>query len=372
MKKIFFTIIFSILFLFAGFCIAHAETSTSSTVVDTQESFFHGTVLTLVRTGIDETGDPFQNVRVRLDSGVLSGVEKEIHVVNSAGQKSNILRVGDTVIVLKNIGPDGQENFAVMDLYRFPKVVILVVLFFLIILFVVGRRRGLLSILALLWSIAVLMLFIVPRIVRGSNPFWVSIIGAFLIVIVSIVLAHGLKRRTIVASVGTLVTLILSVLIAYLSIKFTRAFGMGTEDAQFLISSPLGAIDLSGVLMAGIIIGTLGVLDDVTTGQSAAVEEIHEANTSLTVSELYKRGMSVGKEHIIALVNTLVLAYAGASLPVLLLLSIYTQPIWVTLSSEMIVEEIVRTLSGSVSLILAVPITTFLAAVVVGTKDLKK
>ena len=213
------------------------------------------------------------------------------------------------------------------------------------------------------------MFFIVPRIVHGSNPFFISVIGAFFIVTVSILLGHGWNRRMIVASVGTFITLLLSVVLAYVSIKFTRLFGMGSEDAQFLLSSPLGAVDLRGVLMAGILIGTLGVLDDVTTAQSAAVEEIHEANKSLTVKELYKRGMSVGKEHIIAVVNTLVLAYAGASLPVLLLLSIYVQPLWVTLSSEMIVEEIVRTLSGSISLIMAVPITTYLAAIVVGAKE---
>lgn len=360
MKKFLFTIFFSIFFLLGGSSVVHAET------------FFHGTVMTIVREGVDETGDPFQDVRVHFDSGEIKGTEKEIHVVNSADQKSRVLTLGDTVIVLKNIGPDGNTNFSVMDLYRFPKVILLVVIFFLIILAVVGRRRGILSILALCWSIAVLMFFVVPRIAHGSNPFFVSIAGAFLIVMLSIFLGHGFNRRTIIASLATFITLILSMVIAYVSIKFTRSFGMGSEDAQFLLSSPLGAVELRGLLLAGIIIGTLGVLDDVTTAQAAAVEEIHFANKDLSVSELYKRGMSVGKEHIIALVNTLVLAYAGASLPVLLLLSIYVQPIWVTLSSEMIVEEIVRTLSGSVSLIMAVPITTFLAAVVIGTKEIKK
>lgn len=369
MKKLLLTLLLSLLFVFSAGTV-HAATSTSSTVLnETTDKYFHGTVMTIVRDGTDETGDSFQDVRVHIDSGDLKGVEKEIRVVDSADQKSRVLGLGDTVIVLESAGLDGKQNFAVMDLYRFPKVVILVAIFFLIILWVVGRRRGILSILALAWSIAILMFFIVPRIAHGSNPFVVSILGAFFIVIVSIVLAHGFNRRTIIASVGTLITLVLSVVIAYLSIKFTRSFGMGTEDAQFLLSSPLGDVNLGGILLAGIIIGTLGVLDDVTTGQAAAVEEIHDANKSLSVRELYKRGMSVGKEHIIALVNTLVLAYAGASLPVLLLLSIYVQPIWVTLSSEMIVEEIVRTMSGSVSLILAVPITTYLAALVIGSKE---
>lgn len=360
-------------FLFSVFCCfwsisVHAEMVPSSTA-DRADTYYHGTIRTIVRTGVDETGDSFQDVRVHLDSGDLIGVEKEIHVVDSADQQSRTLGIGDKVIVLENVGLDGKPSFSVMDFYRFPKVVVVLLIFFLIIIGVIGRRRGILSLLALMWSIAVLMFFIVPNIAQGRNPFIISILGAFLIVVVSIVLAHGFNRRTIIASVGTVITLLLSVGIAYVSIKFTRSFGMGTEDAQFLLSGPLENVNLKGILLAGIIIGTLGVLDDVTTSQAAAVDEIHDANKSLSVSELYKRGMSVGKEHIIALVNTLVLAYAGASLPVLILFSIYSLPVWVTLSSEMIVEEIVRTLSGSVSLILAVPITTYLAAVVMGSKE---
>ncbi|OGH66581.1 MAG: hypothetical protein A3B90_00920 [Candidatus Magasanikbacteria bacterium RIFCSPHIGHO2_02_FULL_41_13] len=370
MKKLLFAFLFSLLFTFFGTFLVHAETTNTSTLsTSSVDKYFRGTVMTIVRDGSNEVGDSFQDLRVHIDSGDLKGGEKEIRVIDSADQKSRVLGLNDKVIVLQSTDLDGKESFAVMDLYRFPKVMILLAIFFFIILWVVGRRRGLLSLLALGWSVAVLMLFIVPQIAHGANPFLVSVTGAFFIVIVSIALGHGLNRRTIIASVGTLITLVLSVVIAYLSIKFTRSFGMGSEDAQFLLSSPLGEIDLSGVLMAGIIIGTLGVLDDVTTAQAAAVEEIHFANKSLSVRELYKRGMSVGKEHIIALVNTLVLAYAGASLPVLLLLSIYVQPIWVTLSSEMIVEEVVRTLSGSVSLILAVPITTYLAAFVIGSKE---
>lgn len=368
-KKFFLTFIFSILFIFGNISLVRADTSTLANPLDAQDAFFHGTVMTIVRSGVEDNNDPYQDVRVHLDSGVRKGEEKEIRVVNTGDQKSNVLGLGDRVIVLENTGPDGNRSFSVMDMYRFPQVLTILGIFFLIILIVVGRRRGFLSILALAWSVAVLMLFIVPRIAHGGNPFYISTIGAFLIVVISIFLAHGFNRRTIVASIGTVITLLLSVVLAYLSIKFTRAFGMGSEDAQFLLSSPLGAIDLRGVLMAGIIIGTLGVLDDVTTSQAAAVEEIHEANKNLPVAELYRRGMSVGKEHIIALVNTLVLAYAGTALPVLLLLSIYSQPIWVTLSSEMIVEEIVRTLSGSVSLIMAVPITTYLMAMIVGAKE---
>lgn len=355
-KKFLFIAVF-----FCGiFCVlspTFAQTTTPS------ENFYRAEVTTIVNTGIDENlGDPFQDVRVRFLSGPFEGTEKDIHVVQSPGQKAQKLDVEDTVIVLESMRGDGSVDFAVMDLYRFPKVIWLVLIFVGVVLLALGLKRGASSILGLLSSILVLIFWIVPQIAKGNSPFLVTLFGAFLIVTFSVFLSHGLRRQTFVASISTLITLVISIFIALMSIKFTRVFGFGTESAQFLIGSPVGTIDLRGLLLSGIIIGTLGVLDDVTMSQSAAVEEIHRANKMLSLKELYKRGMAVGKEHIIALVNTLVLAYAGAALPVLLLLSIYSEPLWVTLSSEMIVEEIVRSISGSFSLILAVPITTFLAA----------
>jgi uncharacterized membrane protein len=144
--------------------------------------------------------------------------------------------------------------------------------------------------------------------------------------------------------------------------------GNGTEDAFFLQANSL-KINLQGVFLSGIIIGVLGVLDDVTTGQSAAVEELHFANPTLGFSELYRRGLSVGREHIASLVNTLVLAYTGVSFPFLLLYgSRQLQPLWVTLNGNFIAEEIVRTLVGSSVLVIAVPLTTLLAAYYYGRK----
>lgn len=372
MKKI----IFSILFLF-GICVpssslyAQSEVVTSSVQMIEEEHFFRAEVMTIVRSSKDEMGDDFQDVRIRFQSGDLKGTETEVHVVHTAMQDSQRLGVGDKVILLQNKSPNGQMQFSIVDLYRLPKIIFLALAFFVVVLVVIGKKRGLFSLLGLCSSIAIIMFFIVPQISSGGSPLFIAGIGSFLIVTLSILLAHGMNRRTLVAMIGTLITLTFALFLAILTTKFTRLFGMGSEDAQFLLSSPLGALDLRGILMAGILIGTLGVLDDVTTSQSAAVDEIHLANKTLGMKELYKRGMSVGKEHIIALVNTLVLAYAGAALPVLILLSIYEQPLWVTLSSEMIGEEIVRALAGSVSLILAVPITTGLAAFIAHIKENK-
>ncbi len=151
---------------------------------------------------------------------------------------------------------------------------------------------------------------------------------------------------------------------AVAAVSFTHLFGMGSEESLFILGD-LPGISLKGLLLGGIMLGLLGVLDDITTAQSAVVDELKQANQSLSFSELYRRGLSVGREHIASLINTLFLAYAGASLPLFLLFSLNQgQELWMIFNNEMIAEEIVRTLVGSTGLILAVPITTALAAYV--------
>jgi uncharacterized membrane protein len=188
------------------------------------------------------------------------------------------------------------------------------------------------------------------------------LIGTILISIVSLLVAHGRSERIYIALVSTLFTIGIAFGLASIAIHIAQLFGNGTEEAFYLQSAPLTPIDLRGLLLGGMIIGLLGVLDDCATAQAAAVDEIYSANPSFTWMELYRRGMSVGREHITALVNTLALAYAGASLPLLLLFVAYPQPWWVTLNSEPMAEELVRTLVGSVGLLFAVPLTTIIAA----------
>lgn len=205
--------------------------------------------------------------------------------------------------------------------------------------------------------------FIIPSIIGGNNPFVMSLLGSGVIASASLYLSHGFSKRTTIALISTLLTLVLAAVLSIIFVEITRLSGAGTEESFFLQFGPLEQLNLKGLLLGGIIIGALGVLDDITTAQSAAVEEIHNANPKLSAKDLYKRGLSVGKEHIASLVNTLVLAYAGASFPLLLLFSIEdVEPFWVTLNHEYMVEEIVRTLVGSTALIFAVPITTYLAA----------
>ncbi len=165
-----------------------------------------------------------------------------------------------------------------------------------------------------------------------------------------------------IAVTSTFFALGLAEILGYFFIIGAKLLGNGSEEAYFIQAGYFGAINLQGLLLGGIIIGALGILNDITTAQSAAVEEIHGADKSLSFKQLYKKGSSIGREHIASLINTLVLVYVGSSLPLFLLFAVNSQQLWTVLNSSTIAEEIVRALVGSIALILAVPITTALAA----------
>lgn len=177
-------------------------------------------------------------------------------------------------------------------------------------------------------------------------------------------LAHGFSRKTTLSILSTFISLCITGILAVVSVQLAHLTGLGTEDANALKFGPTGSINPKGLLLGGIIIGTLGVLDDVTTGLTASIYELTKVDKKLPFRSLFRSGLEVGKEHIVSLVNTLVLAYAGAALPVFLILVLNPNhvPLWVILNSELIMEEVVRTIAGSIGLVSAVPITAFLAS----------
>lgn len=305
----------------------------------------------------------FLNLRVLLLSGSETGVEIVIEDADRFGDSEQELHPGDKITVVKTWNSLNDFTYRVDDRYRLPAIGWVFGLFLTLVIFF-GQKKGLGSLLGLAASILILLYYIAPQLIGGANPIWVTLSGAFMIAICSILLAHGFNKRTYIALFGTLITLSVSVLLAHLFVKWSHLFGLGSEEAFYLQVGTSAAFDLRGLLLGGIIIGMLGILDDVTTAQSATVEEIRRANNQLSFRELYRRGLSVGKEHIASLVNTLVLAYVGASLPLFLLFALNSQqvPHWVLLNGEFMAEEIIRALAGSVALVLAVPISTFLAA----------
>ena len=270
--------------------------------------------------------------------------------------------VGDQVVVLRTEAVQDEVLYIITDKYRLPSMAILLVIFFVSAIIFAGKK-GFTAMLGLGISLLVLMWYTIPFIMSGSSPFFVATISAFLIAILSLVIAHGFTKQTGIALLSTLTTLALSLGLAQVFVSTAKLVGTGSEEAFFLSYGGLENIDVRGLLLAGIIIGVLGVLDDVTTAQTASIKQIAKAGVR-NWKQLYRTGKDVGIEHIVSLVNTLALAYVGASLPMLLMFFVNegTLPFWVVLNGQMITEEIVRTLVGSTALILAVPISTLTAS----------
>ncbi|SBV02441.1 Uncharacterized membrane protein [Streptomyces sp. OspMP-M45] len=273
------------------------------------------------------------------------------------------LKQGQGVVVA--YAPDAPRDlqYSVTDVDRSFPMTLLAGIFALAVVGV-GRLRGLMALIALAVSFAVLTLFILPAILQGSNPLLVAVVGASAIMLIALYTCHGLTARTSVAVLGTLISLVLIGLLGSLFIGWASLTG-NTDDNTGLIHGLYPEIDMSGLLLAGVIIGSLGVLDDVTVTQTSAVWELHQADPTMGVRRLYKAGIRIGRDHIASVVNTLVLAYAGAALPLLLLFSIAQSSVGVVANSELVAEEIVRTLVGSIGLVASVPVTTVLAALVV-------
>ncbi len=268
-------------------------------------------------------------------------------------------------IVLAEISGNESTTYIIWDHYRLPVIGVIVGFFFLIV-FIITGKKGIRAIFGLIFSFLVIIKGIIPLIMLGYDPLLISIIGSLIILSVGLYLAHGLNEQTTVAVVSTFLSLVLTGVLAVFFVKIANLSGLGSEDTASLHMGFGSTINFQGLLLGGIIIGALGVLDDVTTTQAATIYELIDTDKSLYFKVLVKKGMRVGREHIVSLVNTLVLAYAGASIGVFMYLLISLQnntvPLWVILNSELLIEEVIRTLAGSIGLVLAVPITTVLSA----------
>lgn len=334
--------------------------SAQEELAPTSDTYATATILRVLSTEHDDSSGfdrTVQQLLVRLDDGSQATME------NAAveGLRTSLLKPGQRVVVERLEKSDGSVQLLGREPYRLPWVFGLMLAFFVLAIIFAGRT-GFTSIIGLAVSILILALFVVPMVGSGHNPLAVSLAGAVAIACTSLYLAHGFSYRTTIALLSTLVTLALSLALSILAVRLTQLAGNGAEEALYLQLGTLQDVNLRGLLLGGIVIGALGVLDDITTTQTAAINEIKRANPRIGRAQLYKAGLSVGREHIASLVNTLALAYVGASLPLLLLFwSGVDAPWWVILNNESIVEEIVRTLVGSMTLTLAVPISTWFA-----------
>ena len=229
---------------------------------------------------------------------------------------------------------------------------------------VFGGKQGLRGLITLTGSLVFIFLVLFPAILQGDSPVTVSIAVSSLIIILGSYVTHGFNRTTSSAVLGMLATILVTGVLAYMAVHATRLRGFETEDAVYLNQNTKGAIDFVGLLLGGILIGLLGVLYDAAIGQAVVVEELRRAGPELTAPQVFKRALRIGREHIGALVNILALAYVGASLPLLLLFFTSAYPFSITLNNEIFATEIIRSMIGSIGLILAVPITTLISVVV--------
>ncbi|SFS30594.1 Uncharacterized membrane protein [Saccharopolyspora flava] len=271
--------------------------------------------------------------------------------------------VGDQVVLsYAGDNPDEPTSFQVVDFQRGTPLMVLALVFAAAVL-VLGRWQGLAALVGLGLSLVMLVGFVLPAILAGQNPLLVAVVGAGLIMFVVLYLTHGFSARTSTAVLGTMLSL---ALIGGLSTVFSAATSLtGLDEDTSSLMGALGApIDARGLLLAGIVIGALGVLDDVTVTQTSAVWELRAANPTLTWRQLYGAGLRIGRDHVSSAVNTLVLAYAGAALPMLLAYTLSGRTFGEIVSSQAVAQEVVRTLAGSVGLVAAVPITTAIAALV--------
>lgn len=305
-----------------------------------------------------------QTLEVLVTEGEFEGDLVEIRQGSlGIGDDTIAYKAGDEVLLSTAELPDGSRVFNVQDFVRRDQLVLLLAAFIIAVV-AVGGWQGARSVIALGITLLVLVKFIIPGILAGHDAVLITLLGAVLATIPSLLLSHGWNWKSGTAAMAAVVALGFTGLLAYISVESMNFSGLLSDEATFVQSQTAGQVSLRGLLLAGILIGSLGVLYDVTIIQAAAIFELKRVEPSLSFNDLFISGMRVGRDHVAATVDTLVLAYAGASLPILLLVSIQSQPFDQLVNREFMAEEIVRALVGSLGIIAAIPLTNAIAALV--------
>jgi uncharacterized membrane protein len=273
------------------------------------------------------------------------------------------VEVGDELVLNRDPSADsGSPAYAFQDFPRGTPIIVLA-LFFTLVVGAVARLRGLLALLGLGFAFGVLLKFMLPALLDGASPVWVSLVGSSAIMFVVLYLAHGFSARTTTALLGTLFGLALSAVLGTVAVAAAHLTGFSNEAAVQLQTYD-ATLDFSGLVLAATVVAGLGILNDVTITQASAVWQLHEVAPDTGWRQLFRRGMAIGRDHIASTVYTIVFAYAGAALPLLLLFEIYERPFWTVLTGGEVGEEVIRTFVGGIALVLAVPVTTLIGALV--------
>jgi len=305
----------------------------------------------------EEDGIPCAFVGFRLEQGPDAGEVVTLGV--TVAETSPRFAVGEHVVL--DYRPDAEPAFRYnyYDRQRRP-ILVAVALLFAIVVVVLGRLRGAAALLGLVVTVVILLQFVVPAILDGRPPVLVAIVGAAAVSYVGLYLAHGFNRMATVALLGTLAALALTTLLSWIALGIAQLSGFASDESYIL--TLVGRIDISGLILAGVVLGTVGAVDDVTITQASAVWELQRARPGMSHLDLFRAGLRVGRDHVASMVNTLLLAYAGASMPLLIFFVLSNQSLGTVMNSEVVATEVLRTLIGSIGVVAAVPLTTWLAA----------
>ena len=306
-------------------------------------------------------GQPFQTLEIQLDEGLYRGEHVTLEWGgHNALNENGLLAPGDRVLVSQTRGEGDARQYAIQEVVRLPSLVPLVVVLVVAIL-LVARWQGLASLAGLAGSVAVFLLAIVPAVQRGDDPLLATVAGALAVLGVAIFVVHGVGRKSVAALVGAVVCLGAVIGLGAAALSVARITGLGSEEAVFLAIGTAGRVDLHRLVLAGVVVGSLGALVDMGVGQASTTFELAAAHREMRGRRLYGGALRVGRDHIGSLVNTLALAYFGSSLPLVVLLSLGNTPLSVAVNSETIVSSIIAILVASVGLVLCVPVTTAIA-----------
>lgn len=368
--KIFFQIIILLVFII----LVNSFWSTQVSAQNTKEERFEGEVINIVEEKQVLTQDKntlYQKLKVKITQGNKSGQVVSTENGSSLSINNPVFKVGDKVVINVLDLPSGEKVYQITDYQRTTPLFVLLGIFFTLAL-LIGRKKGLYSLFGLVFSFFVIFKFVLPSLAQGDDPVFVVILASVCIIPVTFYLSHGINLKTHSAVLGTTLSLVIAGLLSQFFVESAHLSGFASEEAGFLQSTKDGLLNIKGLLMAGIIISMLGILDDVTVAQSSVVFELKKANLKLDTPLLFQKAMVVGKDHIASVVNTLVLVYTGAALPLLLLFVDNPRPLLEILNYEVVAEEVVRMLIASISLILAVPLATFISCIFADQQSIDK
>ncbi len=294
----------------------------------------------------------------------------EIFEQGATSLRYSVYEKGDKVIV-EATSYENNINYLIRDFDRTGSLTILFAVFAILVL-LIGKKQGLFSLFALGFSYLVIFFVVLKPILGGTDPLLAAILAALIIIPINFYLAHGFKAKTTYAAVSTFITLVIIGLMALWFVEKAKLTGLTSDEAGFIMAYTNGAVNIKELLLAGIIIGALGILDDITISQSSIAHQLKHSKPSIEFKELFQRTLTVGRDHIASLVNTLILVYTSTSLPLLLLFLNNEKGFYFTINSEIVAEEIIIMLITSIGLIIAVPISTFISCYFVNRKDIKK